>query len=88
MMEITIEELTQDPLTYLSRTQVGESFVVLKSGKPIAQINPVQSHPKMTLAEAITIIQTKVSAEELDPDFDNNWDNNRDRTPVSDQPRW
>jgi antitoxin (DNA-binding transcriptional repressor) of toxin-antitoxin stability system len=69
---------TDPPLAYLSRTQVGESFVILKSGKPIAQISPVQSHPKMTLTDAITIVQTKMS-EELDSDFDNNWDNNRDQ---------
>ena len=86
MVEITIEELTQDPLTYFSRTQVGESFVVLKAGKPIAQINPIQS-PSMTLADAIAIVQEKMSAIELDPDFDDNWDNVRDRTPVSDEPR-
>jgi hypothetical protein len=30
MVEITIEELAENPLTYFSRIQVGESFVVLK----------------------------------------------------------
>jgi antitoxin (DNA-binding transcriptional repressor) of toxin-antitoxin stability system len=41
MVEITIEEIAQDPLSYLHRTQVGESFIVLQAGKPIAQINPI-----------------------------------------------
>jgi antitoxin (DNA-binding transcriptional repressor) of toxin-antitoxin stability system len=41
MVEITIEEIAKDPLTYLHRTHVGESFVVLQAGQPIAQINPI-----------------------------------------------
>jgi antitoxin (DNA-binding transcriptional repressor) of toxin-antitoxin stability system len=87
MVEITIEELAQDPLAYLSRIQVGESFVVLNAGKPIAQITPVQE-PSMTLAEVIAIVQEKMSDTELDPDFHDNWDDVRDRTPVPNEPRW
>jgi antitoxin (DNA-binding transcriptional repressor) of toxin-antitoxin stability system len=41
MVEITIEEIAKDPISYLHRTQVGESFVVLQAGQPIAQINPI-----------------------------------------------
>jgi antitoxin (DNA-binding transcriptional repressor) of toxin-antitoxin stability system len=41
MVEITIEEIAKDPLTYLHRTHIGESFVVLQAGQPIAQINPI-----------------------------------------------
>jgi antitoxin (DNA-binding transcriptional repressor) of toxin-antitoxin stability system len=88
MVEITIEEIAQDPLTYLDRTQIGESFVVLKAGKAIAQINPVQANPKMTLANAIAIVQEKMSIEELNTDSDEAWDNVRDFTPMSDEPRW
>jgi antitoxin (DNA-binding transcriptional repressor) of toxin-antitoxin stability system len=88
MVEITIEEIAQDPLAYFDRTQIGESFVVLKAGKAIAQINPVQANLKMTLANAIAIVQEKMSREELDPDSDEAWDDVRDRTPVSDEPRW
>jgi antitoxin (DNA-binding transcriptional repressor) of toxin-antitoxin stability system len=84
MVEITIEELAENPLTYFSRIQVGESFVVLKAGKPIAQINPIQS-PSMTLADAIAIVQEKMSAES-DPDFEN-WDDVRDRVAVSNESR-
>jgi antitoxin (DNA-binding transcriptional repressor) of toxin-antitoxin stability system len=93
MVEITIDEITQDPLTYLNRVQVGESFVVLKSGAPIAQINPVQSRPKMTLANAIAlsnpaILQEKIHTEALDINSDEIWHDVRDRTPVSDELRW
>jgi antitoxin (DNA-binding transcriptional repressor) of toxin-antitoxin stability system len=91
MVEITIEEIAKDPLTYLHRTQIGESFIVLQAGQPIAQINPIPTQPKMTLANAIAIIQEKMNAADLNHSPDktwDDWDNVRDRTPVSDEPRW
>jgi antitoxin (DNA-binding transcriptional repressor) of toxin-antitoxin stability system len=88
MVEITIEEIAQDPLTYLHRTQIGESFIVLQAGKPIAQINPVQSQPQMTLANAIAILQDKIHTEALEINPDEIWKDVRDHTPAPDQPRW
>jgi antitoxin (DNA-binding transcriptional repressor) of toxin-antitoxin stability system len=73
MVEITIEEIAQDPLTYLHRTQIGESFIVMQAGKPIAQINPVQSQPQMTLANAIAILQDKIHTEALEINPDEIW---------------
>jgi antitoxin (DNA-binding transcriptional repressor) of toxin-antitoxin stability system len=87
-VEITIEEIAKDPLTYLNRTQVGESFVILKAGQPIAQISPIPPTSKMTLAQAIATVQEKMSADASDTDLDNAWDAVRDCTPVPHEPRW
>jgi hypothetical protein len=48
MVEITIEEIAKDPISYFHRTQVGESFVVLQAGQAIAQINPILSNQTPT----------------------------------------
>jgi antitoxin (DNA-binding transcriptional repressor) of toxin-antitoxin stability system len=87
-VEITIEEIAKDPLTYLNRTQVGESFVILKAGQPIAQISPIPPASKMTLAQAIATVQEQMSADESDTDFDNDWDAVRDHTPIFHEPQW
>jgi antitoxin (DNA-binding transcriptional repressor) of toxin-antitoxin stability system len=88
-VEITIEEIAKDPLTYLNRTQVGESFVILKAGQPIAQISPIPPASKMTLVQAIATVQEQMSADESDTDFDNDWDAAvRDHTPIFHEPQW
>jgi prevent-host-death family protein len=39
--EINVDEIKQDLPTYLQRVQAGETFVIVKSGKPLAEIKPV-----------------------------------------------
>ncbi|KAM3091281.1 type II toxin-antitoxin system Phd/YefM family antitoxin [Phormidesmis sp. 146-35] len=41
MVEITIEEMSEDLPMYLRRVEAGESFVVVAAGKAIAEIKPI-----------------------------------------------
>lgn len=41
MVQITLEEVSNNLLAYLQRVQAGESFVVVAAGKPIAEIKPL-----------------------------------------------
>jgi antitoxin (DNA-binding transcriptional repressor) of toxin-antitoxin stability system len=43
---VSEEEIKQDLLTYLRRVEAGETFVILKAGKPTAEIKPVTSNSK------------------------------------------
>jgi antitoxin (DNA-binding transcriptional repressor) of toxin-antitoxin stability system len=52
MVEISIEEITQNPTLYLDRTEIGESFIILKAGQPIAQINPIVLSPLIPASPA------------------------------------
>jgi len=40
-VRITEEEIEQDLLTYLRRVEAGEVFIIVKGGKPIAEIRPI-----------------------------------------------
>ena len=44
--------------------------------------------PKMTITDAIAELRRNMSPEELDPNAEDIWENVRDRTPVSGEPRW
>jgi antitoxin (DNA-binding transcriptional repressor) of toxin-antitoxin stability system len=41
MVQITLEEVSNNLLSYLQRVQAGESFVVVAAGQPIAEIKPL-----------------------------------------------
>ena len=38
---VNVDEIKQDLSAYLQRVQAGETFVIVKSGKPLAEIKPV-----------------------------------------------
>jgi hypothetical protein len=44
--------------------------------------------PTMTITDAISELRRNMSPEELDPNAEDIWENVRDRTPVSGEPRW
>ncbi len=44
--------------------------------------------PTMTITDAIAELRRNMSPEELDLNADDIWENVRDRTPVSGEPRW
>ena len=46
------------------------------------------SKPTMTITDAIAELRRNMSLEELDPNAEDIWETVRDRTPVSDEPRW
>lgn len=46
MVQITIDEMTHTPQTYLDLVEAGQTLVILKAGKPIAEVKPIGSNPQ------------------------------------------
>ena len=44
--------------------------------------------PTMTITDEIAELRRNMSPEELDPNAEDIWETVRDRTPVSEEPRW
>jgi antitoxin (DNA-binding transcriptional repressor) of toxin-antitoxin stability system len=47
MNTISVQELQRDPLTYLNRAEAGESILVTRDKRPIAELRPVAA-PRST----------------------------------------
>lgn len=43
MSTVTVQELQQDPDTLLDRVEAGEHLVVVRDGRPVAELRPVAS---------------------------------------------
>ncbi len=43
--QISVEEIKHDLSNFLQRLEAGESLVIIKSGKPLAEIKPVVKKP-------------------------------------------
>ena len=43
MVQVSLDEIKRNLPTYLKRVEDGEVFVILKAGKPMAEIKPVHS---------------------------------------------
>jgi antitoxin (DNA-binding transcriptional repressor) of toxin-antitoxin stability system len=41
MVNVTVEEIQRDPLKYLRQVEAGETFVIVESDKPIAELRPI-----------------------------------------------
>jgi len=41
LIEISIDDLKRDPQTYLNRVENGETLVIMKTGKPMAEVRPI-----------------------------------------------
>jgi antitoxin (DNA-binding transcriptional repressor) of toxin-antitoxin stability system len=41
MSTISVQEIQRDPLAFLGRVEAGESFVVLRGERPLAEVRPV-----------------------------------------------
>ncbi len=39
--KVNVDEIKRDLPTYLQRVQAGETFIIVKSGKPLAEIKPI-----------------------------------------------
>ena len=52
MSTVTLEELMHNTLVVLDRVAVGESVVVTRAGRPVAELRPIQSHGKRPYAVA------------------------------------
>jgi|GEM_PF-1190395 len=56
----------------------------------LLQVIRSRTTPKltMTITDAIAELRRNMSPEELDPNAEDIWETVRDRTPVSEEPRW
>jgi prevent-host-death family protein len=43
--QISVDEIKRNVSTFLERLEAGEPLVIMKAGKPLAQIKPVAPHP-------------------------------------------
>ena len=41
MIHVSIDDIQQDLSTYLQRVEAGETVVIVRSGRPIAEVKPV-----------------------------------------------
>jgi len=46
MMRVSVEEIQQDLSAFLQRVEAGETLIVMRTGKPIAEIKPVVVPPE------------------------------------------
>jgi antitoxin (DNA-binding transcriptional repressor) of toxin-antitoxin stability system len=47
MMNITLDEIRRDPIKYFDRVEAGETLVIIRSDKPIAEIKPIASNKQL-----------------------------------------
>jgi antitoxin (DNA-binding transcriptional repressor) of toxin-antitoxin stability system len=47
MMNITIDEIRRDPIKYFDRVEAGETLVIIRADKPIAEIKPISNNKKL-----------------------------------------
>jgi antitoxin (DNA-binding transcriptional repressor) of toxin-antitoxin stability system len=43
MLNVTVDEIQRDPLKYLRQVEAGETLVIVRSDKPIAELRPISS---------------------------------------------
>lgn len=43
MVNVTVDEIQQDPLKYLRQVEAGETLVIVRSDQPIAELRPIVS---------------------------------------------
>lgn len=43
MVNVTIDEIQRDPLKYLRQVEAGETVVIVRFDKPIAELRPIAS---------------------------------------------
>ena len=46
VVQVNVDDIQHDLLTYLQLVEDGQTLVIVKTGKPIAEIKPVLSNPK------------------------------------------
>ena len=46
MMRVSVEEIQQDISAFLQRVEAGETLLIVRTGKPIAEIQPVAVPPE------------------------------------------
>ncbi|MFZ4664969.1 MAG: type II toxin-antitoxin system Phd/YefM family antitoxin [Prochlorotrichaceae cyanobacterium] len=47
MLNVTIDQIQRDPLKYLHQVEAGETLVILRCDKPIAELRPIASSKQL-----------------------------------------
>ena len=47
MLNVTVDEIQRDPLKYLRQVEAGETFVIVRADKAIAEIRPIISSKQL-----------------------------------------
>ncbi|WP_162327077.1 type II toxin-antitoxin system Phd/YefM family antitoxin [Synechocystis sp. CACIAM 05] len=47
MLNVTVEEIQCDPLKYLQQVEAGETIVIVRFDKPIAELKPITSSKQL-----------------------------------------
>lgn len=47
MVQVSVDEIEQDISVYLPRVEAGETVVIMKKGKPLAEFKPIISTSKL-----------------------------------------
>jgi antitoxin (DNA-binding transcriptional repressor) of toxin-antitoxin stability system len=47
MLNVTVDEIQRDPLRYLDQVEAGETLVIVRSDKPIAELRPIVSNKQL-----------------------------------------
>jgi antitoxin (DNA-binding transcriptional repressor) of toxin-antitoxin stability system len=47
MLNVTVDEIQRDPLKYLCQVEAGETLVIVRSDKPIAELRPIASSKQL-----------------------------------------
>jgi antitoxin (DNA-binding transcriptional repressor) of toxin-antitoxin stability system len=47
MLNVTVDEIQRDPLKYLRQVEAGETLIIVKSDKPIAELKPITSRKQL-----------------------------------------
>ena len=46
MVNVTVDEIQRDPLKYLHQVEAGETLIVVRADRPIAELRPIALHSK------------------------------------------
>ncbi|PZV12322.1 MAG: prevent-host-death protein [Leptolyngbya sp.] len=47
MLNVTVDEIQRDPLKYLRQVEAGETLVIVRANKAIAELRPISSSKQM-----------------------------------------
>ena len=58
-IKVNIDEIKQDLLTYLQRVENGETLIIMKTGKPMAEVRPIIVETKQVRPFGIVSSETE-----------------------------
>ncbi len=47
MLNVTVDEIQRDPLKYLRQVEAGETLVIIRSERPIAELRPIANSKQL-----------------------------------------